>query len=97
RAKAVWGPRRILAAVALVAIAVGVAPSASASGWHRRQTTKVRPGVPNGFVKRDKMDSDVARRAGGLNRYFATADVIVTLEDGADLPYIFQRYSHNGK
>jgi len=42
------------------------------------------------------MDSDVARRAGGINRY-ATADVIVTLEDGADLPYAFQRYSHNGK
>jgi len=73
-----------------------VAPSASAEGWHRRQAPRLRAGVPNRFVKYDKMDSDVARRAGGINRY-ATADVIVTLEDGADLPYAFQRYSHNGK
>jgi len=96
RAKAVWGPRRILAAVVLVAVSFGVAPSASAEGWHRRQAPRLRAGVPNRFVKYDKMDSDVARRAGGINRY-ATADVIVTLEDGADLPYAFQRYSHNGK
>ena len=42
------------------------------------------------------MDDDVARRAGSAN-WAATADVIVTLEDGADLPLFFQRYSHNGK
>jgi serine protease AprX len=42
------------------------------------------------------MDSFVANRANGLNR-LATADVIVTLEDGADLPLSFHRYSHNGK
>ncbi|MGH9141756.1 MAG: S8 family peptidase [Vicinamibacterales bacterium] len=42
------------------------------------------------------MDADVARRANGLLR-LGTADVIVTLEDGVDLPTSFQRYSHNGK
>ena len=42
------------------------------------------------------MDNDVARRASSFLG-FGTADVIVTLEDGVDLPYTFQRYSHNGK
>jgi serine protease AprX len=73
-----------------------VAPNASAQGRHRGQAPTVRSGVANGFVRQDKMDDDVARRAGGLRR-LGTADVIVTLEDGADLPYAFQRYSHNGK
>ena len=42
------------------------------------------------------MDKDVARRASSFNP-LATADVIVTLEDGADLPASFRRYSHNGQ
>src|SRR5882672_3800966 len=96
RAKAVWGPRRVLVAFALVAVSFGLVPSASAQGRHRRQTPKVRAGLANAFVKRDKMDNDVARRANGIFR-LGSADVIVTLEDGADLPYAFQRYSHNGK
>jgi serine protease AprX len=96
RAKAVWGPKRILAFFAVLAISFCLAPDASAQGRHRNQAPKDRPGVANTFVKHDKMDSDVARRAGSLN-WFATADVIVTLEDGADLPLYFQRYSHNGK
>src|SRR5258708_39832194 len=96
RAKAVWGPRRVLVAVALIAVSFGLSPSASAQGRHRGQAPRIRPGVANGFVKRDKMDNDVARRSNSLLR-LGTADVIVTLEDGADLPYFFQRYSHNGK
>jgi serine protease AprX len=96
RAKAVWGPKRIVFALALVTVSLGLASEASALGRHRRQAPKVRPGAANSFVKRDKMDNDVAKRAGALLR-LGTADVIVTLEDGADLPYAFQRYSHNGK
>jgi hypothetical protein len=96
RAKAVWGPKRIFVSFAAVAISFCLGSDASAQGRHRNQAPKDRPGVANTFVKHDKMDSDVARRAGSLN-WFATADVIVTLEDGADLPLSFQRYSHNGK
>lgn len=96
RPKAVWGPRRILTAVALTACFFGIASTGHAEGRHRRKAPHVGPGVANQFVSRDKMDADVSRRASGLNR-FATADVIVTLEDGADLPAAFQRYSHNGK
>ena len=94
RQKAVWGLKRIIVTAAL--LLVGLAPNASAEGRHQRTAPKVRPGAGNAFVKRDKMDADVAKRAGGLNR-LGTADVIVTLEKGADLPDSFKRYSHNGK
>jgi hypothetical protein len=76
RAKAVWGPRRILVAVALVAASLALAPSASAQGRHLRQAPKVRPGVLNGFVKRDKMDNDAPARQ--LIFRSRNADVIVT-------------------
>jgi serine protease AprX len=46
------------------------------------------------------MDDDVARRASAPKLLglvaLGTADVIVTLEPGAELPAAFQRYSHNG-
>jgi serine protease AprX len=95
RAKAVWGPKRTLTAVALVAISFGLAPSVLAQSRHQRVAPTVRPGQPDTFVSQGKMDRDVAKRASGLSG--PTADVIVTLESGADLPASFQRYSHNGK
>ena len=50
------------------------------------------------WVNRDKMDTDVAKRASGFRLLgLDTANVIVTLEDNADLPFAFQRYSHSGK
>jgi serine protease AprX len=70
--------------------------NATAEGDHRRPARRVQPGGRNAFVNDDKMDNDVAKRAGGLLR-LGTADVIVTLEPGADLPEAFKRYSHNGK
>jgi serine protease AprX len=96
RAKAVWGPKRIVVSAALLAVSLCLASDASAQGRHSRQAPKLRPGTPDTFVRRDKMDAEVSKRAYGLNR-FANADVIVTLEDGVDLPLAFQRFSHNGK
>src|SRR5262249_46171641 len=96
RAKAVWGPKRVLASIAVIAVSFALGSDGSAKSRHRTQAPTDRPGVANTFVRHDKMDDDVARRAGSLN-WLATADVIVTLEDGADLPLFFQRYSHNGK
>jgi serine protease AprX len=96
RAKAVWGPKRVLASIAVLAVSFGLGSDATAQSRHRIQAPKDRPGVANTFVRHDKMDADVARRANNWN-WFSTADVIVTLEDGADLPLTFQRYSHNGK
>jgi serine protease AprX len=95
RAKAVWGPKRLAALLTLVAMSF-VASNAAAAGSHQRTPGRVRPGTANAFVKHDKMDTEVARRATGVNR-LDTADVIVTLEPGADLPASFKIYSHGGK
>src|SRR5580765_2825534 len=98
RAKAVWGPKRFVTAVAFVALALGLTADAGAAGRHQRQGRRGRPAVPNAFVSHDKMDSEVARRVSSFNLLgLATADVIVTLENGAKLPAAFLRYSHNGE
>src|SRR5882757_2992887 len=98
RAKAVWGPKRIATALAFFALTLGLTADAGAAGRHQRQARRARPGVPNSFVSRDKMDGEVAKRASGFNLLgLATADVIVTLEDGAELPAAFLKYSNNGK
>ncbi|HEX3645765.1 MAG TPA: hypothetical protein VHT95_09160, partial [Vicinamibacterales bacterium] len=84
--------------MALVAIWCGVAPNVNAQGRHRQTLPRVRPGTENAFVNRGKMDDDVAKRASSFNPLgLATANVIVTLEPGVDLPYGFQRYSHGGQ
>ena len=98
RAKAVWGPNRLLTCVAVVALALGLTADAGAAGRHQRQARRARPGVPNSFVSRDKMDSEVARRVSSRNLLgLGTANVIVTLEPGAKLPTAFLRYSRNGE
>jgi serine protease AprX len=97
RTKVVWGPKRIVTAVAFVALALGVTADAGAAGRHQRPARRVRPGAPNALVSRDKMDRDVAKLASGGKLGRDTANVIVTLEPGADLPGAFQRYSHNGQ
>ena len=96
RAKVVWGPTRILVALVLLVVSFGLTSIASAEGRHARQAPKVRPGTANAFVKRDKMDDEVAKHAAGSNR-IATTDVIVTLESGRELPAAFKRYTTYGK
>jgi len=91
RQKAVWGPNRILATIALVAVSFSLASNASAEGRHQRTAPKVRPGTGNAFVTHDKMDADVARRAAGPNRA-ETADVVVTVAEGDVLAKEFRRY-----
>jgi serine protease AprX len=98
RAKAVWGPRRVLTVLAVAVVAFGLTLDASAQSRHRESLRRVRPGTASARVNRDKMDNEVAKRASGFGLLgFATADVIVTLEGDADLPSTFLRYSHNGK
>ena len=98
RTKVVWGPKRIVTAVALVVLSCGLTADAQAAGAHQQQGRRGRPGSPNAFVSRTKMDAEVARRAAGGNLLgLATANVIVTLEAGADLPPAFLRYSHGGQ
>ena len=62
RRKAVWGPKRTLAAFVL--IAVGVASSAFAEGHHNRAARQAQAGQPNSHVRNYKIDGELTRRAG---------------------------------
>ena len=91
RQKAVWGPKRILAAAAIMV--VGLAPSAMAEGrQHARQGRKAEAGRPNSQVKAYKLDNELTFRAA---RGHATnkTKVIVELRPGATLPSKYQRYA----
>src|SRR5207248_3507530 len=61
RRKAVWGPKRTLAATALLLLAF--APNAIAGGVHARAAHKAAPGRPNSIVKPYKLDGELAVRA----------------------------------
>src|SRR5581483_854031 len=61
RKKAVWGPKRTLAAVLLAVFAV--APNAMAEGRHVRHMPHAKPGVPGLKVKNYKIDEELTRRA----------------------------------
>ena len=62
RRKAVWGPKRTLAAVALIVL--GLAPGVFAEGRHQGAARKAQAGGPNSNVRRYKIDGELTRRAG---------------------------------
>src|SRR5262249_54774565 len=76
RRKAVWGPKRTLAAVALLLI--GFAPDALASG------RQAEAGKPNSNVKNYKIDDELSDRASNPIST-GTSKVIVELQPGAKL------------
>jgi len=90
RQKAVWGPKRILAAAAIMV--VGLAPSAMAEGQHSRQGRKAVPGRPNSAVKPYRLDQELTFRA-GRNSLLNKTKVIVELQPGAKLPAKFKTYA----
>jgi serine protease AprX len=90
RRKAVWGPKRVIIALGLIALAS--APYAAAEGRHGRSAEKRRPGAPSRQVKNYKIDDEVSRRSGDRNKN-ATTRVIVTLAAGAKLPAEFKKYA----
>ena len=96
RAKAVWGPKRILAAVVLVAVSLCLRQTPALKG---RTGAGVRESGPASPTRSSNTTRWTPTSPGAPTVSFAlcTADVIVTLEDGVDLPSAFQRYSHNGK
>ena len=61
RRKAVWGPKRTLALVALLVL--GLSPSAFAAGHHRSSARKAVAGRPNSQVKNYKVDGELTRRS----------------------------------
>src|SRR6267378_2428363 len=103
RHKAVWGPRRSLAC--LVLLAFGFPAHALAAGSQTRNAshtangqalTKAHPGQPNSRVGHDKLDHEMARRR-DVNPQ-ETSSVIVTFAPGATVPQEFKRFARiNGK
>jgi serine protease AprX len=100
RHKVVWGPKRTLASLFLVAFSFGVATSVSAAGsgqsrHHQKVSTK-RSGAPGFNVKNYKLDDEVGKRADRGNPLFTTS-VIVTLVPGAQLPPEFKKFARADK
>ena len=99
RRKAVWGPKRTIAAV-VAALVVGLAPSAMAAGHHSGQGSKAAAGRPNSNVQDYKVDGELTRRSSNPANTLTnhTSKVIVELQPGATLPPQFASYARrNGK
>jgi subtilisin family serine protease len=94
RRKAVWGPKRTIAAAALLLLAF--APSAIAGGRHASTPHKAAPGRPNSIVKSYKLDGELENRATKNDPAHKTR-VIVELVPGAKLPGSFNGLKHGGK
>jgi serine protease AprX len=89
RKKAVWGPKRRLAAVALAILAC--APNAWAAKGHSNVPHDT-PGVPGRGVKNYKVDDELSKRAAGRNTTHVSS-VIVELVPGAPLPPEFKKFA----
>src|SRR5439155_795323 len=61
RRKAVWGPKRILAAAVLMGVAL--APNATAAGLHSHSAAKSASGRPNSRAAAYKLDTELETRA----------------------------------
>jgi subtilisin family serine protease len=107
RRKAVWGPKRTLAALLIVGFGLAFATTASAAGpggfqksgkesRHARQAPHKRPGAPGFNVKNYKMDDEVTKHADRGNP-LRTTSVIVTLVPGAKLPPEFKKWARKDK
>jgi serine protease AprX len=110
RRKAVWGPKRILTALAIVPVVLLVStPDLLAAGrnnrsnnnqtpaagrQHFRQAPKARPAEPSRRVRQYKLDDEVASR----KRWspLGRSRVIITLVPGARIPADLRQYIRRG-
>ena len=90
RRKAVWGPKRILAAAVLMGVAL--APNATAAGLHSHSAAKSASGRPNSRAAAYKLDTELETRA-TTNSQTRTTRVIVELVAGAKLPAPFAAFA----
>lgn len=92
RRKAVWGPKRTLAALTVVAL--GFTPNAMAqsnASRHARPAPAANAGAPSARVKNSKLDDEVTRRKNGNPQ--ERTSVIVRLVHGADLPAHLRKFA----
>jgi serine protease AprX len=94
RRKAVWGPKRTLAALAVLCVTGLGVSSADAKPNHTSQPAKKTAGAPGGLVKNYKLDGELSDRSDRGNQALTTR-VIVTLNPGAKLPGEFKKYALN--
>ena len=90
RRKAVWGPKRTLATIALFVFSF--APSAFAAGNHHQGGPKATPGRPNSQVQDYKVDGELTLRGANLFSNH-TSRVIVELQPGQKLPGSLAAYA----
>jgi serine protease AprX len=94
RRKAVWGPKRTLAALVVLCVAGLGVSSADAKPQHTRQAARKIDGAPGASVKNYKLDDVLTERSDRGNSVLTTR-VIVTLNPGAKLPGEFKKYALN--
>ncbi|HEY7286701.1 MAG TPA: S8 family peptidase [Vicinamibacterales bacterium] len=89
RRKAVWGPNRPAAAIALALL--GFASAALAADSSNAGAMRARPGRPNSYARAYKLDGELSRRSQTGNS--GTTRVIVEWQPGAELPAAFRRFA----
>ena len=90
RRKAVWGPKRLLALMALMGVAL--VPKATAEGLHGHAVATSAAGHPNSRATAYKLDTELETRA-TTNNQSRTTRVIVELVQGAKLPPQFAAFA----
>src|SRR5262245_47131506 len=90
RRKAVWGPKRWLAALFLISI--GLAPSTAAAKPHNSHPKSKHTGVRPGWAKDYKLDDELSNRAArGVK--LELVKVIAELNVDGKLPRELQQYA----
>src|SRR5712692_5071497 len=79
RRKAVWGPKRVLAAATLIVSLGSATTNAMAEGNHRQAGQKAQAGQANSQVKDYKLDGELTHRSTASTMSFGKTRVIVEL------------------
>ena len=106
RRKAVWGPKRTLVALALIALASPLSAFAAPKGnsnnhnhrpepasRHWSNPGKSKPGLPSSRVDDSKLDKFLSAKKGASANSKETVDVIAVLNSGQDLPGNLKKYA----
>ncbi len=91
RRKAVWGPKRTLAALAVALVALG--SDALAANGSLPRAAKAHAGRPNSNATSYKLDGELSKRSNGALGSLLKTRVIVELVPGAKLPLAYRQYA----
>jgi serine protease AprX len=100
RWKAVWGPKRTLTALMLLALGLAPNVATAVAGPSKPQSasghaSKVKPGKPSSRVKNYKIDDEVRKHS--KNNPQGITSVIVTFVQGGQLPAAFKKYTRGSR